>query len=233
MAGELIVSVSGIRSETRKDAEAFAAQMDKRGVPLSLLVAPRQSDGYRLTADTKTQKWLRERNDHGDSIVLHGFDQAATAKRRAQFVNLPQYEAKLRLVGADRLLEQAGLESKVFAGPRWLASEGTRAALPDLGFRVYAGLSGVHDLEYQTVTKARVMGIGAGFRTEPWWCRALVMGASRIARRGGVVRLSVTAKQLGRSGPRAAVLDAIDLALYYHSLPATYGSSLLRHEDAA
>ncbi|CAM3901105.1 DUF2334 domain-containing protein [Smaragdicoccus niigatensis] len=233
MAGELIVSVSGIRSETRKDAETFAAQMDKRGVPLSLLVAPRQSDGYKLTQDAKTQRWLQERSAQGDAIVLHGFDQAATAKRRAEFVNLPQHEAKLRLMGADRLLEHAGLKSKVFAGPRWLASEGTQLALPDLGFEVYAGMSGIHHLEHKSVVKARVMGIGAGFRTEPWWCRALVMGASRIARRDGVVRLSVTAKQLGSSGPRAALLDAVDLALYYQSLPVTYGHAPIRHRNAA
>jgi predicted deacetylase len=233
MAGKLIVSVSGIRSETRKDAEAFAALMDKRGVPLSLLVAPRQSDGYQLTRDTKTQHWLQARSAHGDAIVLHGFDQAATAKRRAEFVNLPQHEAKLRLMGADRLLEQAGLRATVFAGPRWLASEGTQQALPDLGFEVYAGMSGIRHLGPGSVIKSRVMGIGAGFRTEPWWCRALVLGAGRIARRDGVVRLSATAKQLGGSGPRAALLDAVDLAIHYGALPVTYGHAPIRHRDAA
>ena len=222
MTGELIVSVSGIRSETRKDAASFAEQMDKRGVPLSLLVSPRQQDGYKLTGDVLTQTWLRERSAVGDTIVLHGFDQAATAKRRREFISLGAHEAKLRLSAADRLLEHCGLESTVFAGPRWLASEGTQLVLPNRGYRVLAGLGSVTDLETGSVVKSRVMGIGGGFRTEPWWCRALVMGTSRIARRGGIVRISVTAKQLGKTGPCSAVLDAIDLALYYGVVPRTY-----------
>jgi predicted deacetylase len=67
-----------------------------------------------------------------------------------------------------------------------------------------------------------VYGIGEGFRAEPWWCRALVMGAARTARRGGVLRLAVSAAQLTRSGPRQAVLDAVDLALFHGAAGTTY-----------
>ncbi|SLJ82809.1 putative deacetylase [Mycobacteroides abscessus subsp. abscessus] len=65
-------------------------------------------------------------------------------------------------------------------------------------------------------------GIGEGFRAEPWWCRALVMGAARTARRGGVLRLAISGAQLQRPGPRQAMLDAVDLALYHGAVSEVY-----------
>lgn len=222
MSGALIVSVSGIKDDTCEQAAEFARELDKRGVALSLLVAPRLKDKYRLTQDESTQDWLRSRRDLGDAIVLHGYDQAATKRRRAEFSTLPRHEARLRLMAADRVMEQTGLRTRVFAAPRWLASPGAVAALPDAGFRMIAGVTAIHDLESGSLRRGRVLGIGEGFKAEPWWCRALVIGAGRTARRGGLVRLAVSAKQLGRTGPRQAILDAVDLALYSGATPGVY-----------
>lgn len=234
MTARLIVSVSGIRDETRDAAAEFAAEMDRRNLSLSLLVAPRLKDKYRLTRDPETQDWLRARREHGDAIVLHGYDQAATKRRRAEFAVLPAHEAGLRLRAADRVMEEIALRTRAFAPPRWVASPGAISALPAVGFRLYAGLTGISDLDRGTVVRSRVFGIGEGFgagsggyvwepgTSEPWWCRALVMGAGRVARRGGVVRLSVSAKQLGRPGPRTAMLDAVDLACFHGAESARY-----------
>lgn len=222
MVATLIVSVSGIRDETRELVAEFAREMDERGVPLSLLVAPRLKDKYRLVRDEATQDWLRGRRARGDAIVLHGYDQAATKKRRAEFAALPQHEATLRLLAADRVMEETGLRTRAFAAPRWLASPGAVTALPRTGFRLLAGATGIHDLERDTVVRARVLGIGEGFRAEPWWCRALVLGAGRTARRGGTVRLAIAAKQLAQTGPRQAMLDAVDLALHHEARADAY-----------
>ncbi|MEU1993139.1 DUF2334 domain-containing protein [Nocardia gamkensis] len=222
MNAELVVSVSGIRDTTRDTAMGFAEEMDRRGVPLSLLVAPRLKGKYRLLDDPATQAWLRGRRARGDAIVLHGYDQAATKRRRAEFAALPRHEARLRLTAADRVLEQADLRTRLFAAPRWDASTGALDALPEVGFRLALGLTSIIDLERNMAQKSRVYGIGDGFRAEPWWCRALVMGAARTARRGGVLRLAVSAAQLARSGPRQAVLDAVDLALFHGAAGTTY-----------
>ncbi|MCC3328579.1 DUF2334 domain-containing protein [Nocardia abscessus] len=222
MNAELIVSISGIKDTTRDTAMEFAEQMDRRGVPLSLLVAPRLKGKYRLLDDPATQAWLRGRRARGDAIVLHGYDQAATKRRRAEFAALPGHEAKLRLTAADRVLEQVDLRTRLFAAPRWDASAGALAVLPEVGFRLALGLTSIVDLERNVAQKSRVYGIGEGFRAEPWWCRALVMGAARTARRGGVLRLAVSAAQLARSGPRQAMLDAVDLAQYHGAAGTTY-----------
>ncbi|MCK0172578.1 DUF2334 domain-containing protein [Mycolicibacterium sp. F2034L] len=222
MSGQLIVSVSHLSARTLDDVATFRADLETRGVPASYLVAPRLKGGYRLDLDAPTVAWLRERRDGGDAVVLHGFDEAATKHRRGEFATLPAHEANLRLMGADRVLEHLGLRTRLFAAPGWTVSQGTVIALPRNGFRLLVGFNGVTDLVRGGTLRARVVGIGAGFVAEPWWCRTVVLSAERTARRAGVVRLAVSAKHLGRPGPRQAVLDAVDLALMHGCAPQVY-----------
>lgn len=222
MVGQLIVSVSGIGERTLGDIAPFAEQLDARAVPVSLMVAPRLKGGYRLDADTPTVDWLAARRAGGGVIVLHGYDEAATKRRRSEFAVLPAHEANLRLMAADRILDHVGLRTRLFAAPGWSVSPGAVKVLPRNGFRLLAGMSGITDLVRGTTERTRVLGIGEGFLTEPWWCRTLVLSADRTARRGGTVRLAVSARQLRKPGPRQAVLDAVDLALMHGSVPTVY-----------
>ena len=222
MAGQLIVSVSGISDRTVAEVDAFCRRLDERDVPVSFLVAPRIKGGYRLDSDAPTVEWLAQRREQGDAIVLHGFDEAATKKRRGEFATLPAHEANLRLMAADRVLEHLGLRTRLFAAPGWTVSQGTVTVLPRNGFRLLAGLSGIADLVRQTTVQGRVLGIGEGFLSEPWWCRTLVLSAERTARRDGIVRVAVTARHLRKPGPRQAMLDAVDLALMHQCVPAVY-----------
>ncbi|WP_278313575.1 DUF2334 domain-containing protein [Lolliginicoccus levis] len=222
MSAELLVSVSGIRDTTVDLAASFLEELERRNVPASLLVAPRMKGKYRLLNDPATQGWLRGQQERGASIVMHGYDQAATKKRRAEFATLPAHEAMLRLIAADRVMEETGLRTRLFAPPRWIVSEGALMMLPRAGFRMCADLTAIRDLEHNLVTRARVLGVGEGFLSEPWWCRSLVMTSERVARRGGVVRLAIKAKHLQRTGPRQAFLDAIDLSLHHGATPTTY-----------
>ena len=214
MAGQLIVSVSGISDRTLADVDAFCAQLDERAACLRRFWwRPGSRAATGSTRDAPTVEWLADRRERGDAIVLHGFDEAATKKRRGEFATLPAHEANLRLMAADRVLEHLGLRTRLFAAPGWTVSQGTVTALPRNGFRLLAGLSGITDLVRQTTVRARVLGIGEGFLSEPWWCRTLVLSAERTARREGIVRVAVAARHLRRPGPRQAMLDAVDLAL--------------------
>jgi hypothetical protein len=222
VAGQLIVSISGIGEQTLPDVVAFCAQLEKRAVPSSFLVAPRLKGGYRLDQDIPTVDWLASRRTRGDAIVLHGFDEAATKKRRSEFATLPAHEANLRLMGADRVLEHLGLRTRLFAAPGWTVSQGTVTALPRNGFRLVAELSGITDLVRKSTIRSRVLGIGEGFLSEPWWCRTVVLSAERTARRAGVVRVAVAARHLRKPASRQAMLDAVDLALMHKCTPAVY-----------
>jgi predicted deacetylase len=222
VTGQLIVSVSGICERALADVDAFCAQMDTRAVPVSLLVAPRLKRDYRLDGDPRTVEWVADRHARSDAIVLHGYDEAATKKRRSEFATLPAHEANLRLIAADRVLDHLGLRTRSFAAPGWTVSRGTVTVLPRNGFRLLADLHGITDLVRHTTVRARVLGIGEGFLTEPWWCRMLVRSAERTARRGGVVRLAVAAGQLREPGRLQAMLDAVDLALLHGCTPSVY-----------
>ena len=220
--GALIVSISGIRDRTIDEVDAFRAELAFRNVPASLLVAPRLKGGYRLDQDPRTVEWLIRQRSTGDAVVLHGYDEAATKKLRSEFATLQAHEANLRLMGADRVLEHLGLRTRLFAAPGWTVSQGTVTVLPRNGFRLLVGLSGITDLVRDRTVRARVLGIGEGFLTEPWWCRTLVLSAERTARRAGIVRVAVSAAQLRRPGPHQALLDAIDLALMHGCSPDVY-----------
>ena len=222
MTAQLIVSVSGVSTQTLASAESFCAQLDARSVPVSLLVAPRLKGGYRLDADQPTVDWMAHRRVGGDALVLHGYDEAATKRMRGEFAVLPAHEANLRLMAADRILDHLGLRTRLFAAPGWTVSPGAVTVLPRNGFRLLVGSAGITDLIRGTTLRTRVIGIGDGFLAEPWWCRTLVLSAERVARRGGIVRLAVGARQLRKPGPRQAMLDAIDLALMHGCTPTVY-----------
>ncbi len=216
------MSISGISERTLGDVAEFRDSLADRGVPVSFLVAPRLKGGYRLDRDATTVDWLIDRRAHGDAVVLHGFDEAATKQRRGEFATSPAHEANLRLMAADRIMEHLDLRTRLFAAPGWNVSQGALTALPRNGFRLLAGLAGITDLVGGGTARARVLGIGEGFLAEPWWCRTLVLAAERTARRDGIVRLAVAARHLRRPGPKQAMLDAVDLAMMHSCVPVVY-----------
>lgn len=226
MSPRLIVSVSGLRDSTLDRAVDLVGDLERRSVPVSLLVAPRRGKTYELTADRGTQEWLRHRRRQGDAIVLGGYDDAATKPRRPEFASISAAEAAVRLAAADRMMADMGLRTRLFVPPRWNASPGCLDALPGSGFRVCADLTHIHDVVRGTSERARALSIGEGFISEAWWCRALVAAAGRTAAAGGMVRLNVSATQLNRRAPRSALLDAVDLVL------DRYGARTARYEWA-
>lgn len=277
MSARLLLSMSGIDDETVDDCARFRAELTARGVPLSLLVAPRPPRGAGLR---RAAGWIAERCLDGDALLLHGYDHMTPAGaprlggRRAEFAALPAHEARLRLTAATAMLERYGLRTDLFAPPRWLASLGTLAALPSSGFTLCATAAEVRDLRTGHTHRGRVLGLapglgwshgrvlslglsqgwshslgrgsgqglglglgrgrgegygpgrgpgqGLGQGAEPWRCRALLLGTAALARRGGLLRLTVDAAELGRPASRQAILDAVGTALHHGATPATY-----------
>lgn len=220
MTSRLIVSLSGLRDTSLDAAIGLVGDLERMSVPVSLLVAPRRGHDYRLDADGGAQEWLRYRRAQGDMIVLGGYDEAATKRRRPEFASIGPAESAVRLAAADRLMADMGLRTRIFAPPRWNASPGCLAALPGAGFRVCADVTGVHDVVRGTVERGRALSIGEGFVADAWWCRALVAAAGRTAEGGGLVRLNISAAQLYRRAPRSALLDAVGLVMDRHGARA-------------
>src|SRR5690348_4701215 len=120
MDARLLVSLSGIEPRTLHRCADLAADLDRRGVPLSLLFAPRTED---VVVD-----WVKDRTERGDGLLLHGYDHRVAPGhrinlgRKAEFAALPAHEARLRLIAATAALDGCGLSTEGFAPPRWLAS---------------------------------------------------------------------------------------------------------------
>lgn len=192
------MSLSDLADRTMPDAAELADELGRRGVGLSLLVPPRPG--------VEVAGWVRQRRVAGDGLLLHGYGHRAA--------RLPAHEAGLRLLGAQRFFDAHGLAADGFVPPRGLASAGTLAALRATGFRLCADTLAVRLLDSAAMLPGRVLGGGSD--------RAMVLGAARTSRRGGLVRLTVRADQLCRPGHRRAVLDAVDVALRHGARPDTY-----------
>ncbi|HEX2133677.1 MAG TPA: DUF2334 domain-containing protein [Actinophytocola sp.] len=226
MTARLLVSLSGITAATLDRADDLSAELTARGVPLSMLLAPRFAGAHH---PDPVRTWIHTRQTAGDALLQHGFDPSADARRRrAEFAALPAHEANLRLIAAATTLERLNLTPQGFVPPRWLASPGTLTALRRRAVPLCADVVGIRDLRAGTVHRARVQGFGFGERTEPWWCFALVMSTARQARRGALIRLAVDTADLTRPGPRQALLDAVDIALHHEAQPRTYPDLLTR-----
>jgi hypothetical protein len=234
VVARLIVSLSGLSDDSLPRAAAFVAALDERAVGVSLLYRPGAWTGPDVLASPLVG-WLRGRRERGDAVVLHGYDHSAPvprrARRRAEFADLPRHEAGLRLRAARRTLGATGLTTDLFVPPRWIASAGTVDALREQGFTVLADETGVHRLDGGGV-RARVLGFRASGELRPvaddrraaeaWRARLLLAEVGRTARRGGVVRLHVRAKDLRRPARATAALAAVDRAVLLGAVPATY-----------
>ncbi|HJP75633.1 MAG TPA: DUF2334 domain-containing protein [Pseudonocardiaceae bacterium] len=222
MSASLVVSIAGINANTLDTCHDLAAELDRRSVPLSLLVAP---NGV-LAADRAALDWVSERAAGDDALVLHGFDHGdnvSTTRRLLTGATLvPAHEAGLKLISLRTRLDALGLQPDCFAPAHWVIAPGALASLRRAGFRVCAELHGVRDLQRDTVRLGRVIGFGQGEHGLSWRCLAVVMSASRTARKGSLVRLAVDAAMLGRPGVLGALLDAVDIALHHNATPSTY-----------
>ena len=226
MHGQLLVSVSSIFDDTRKQVAALVSRLEDEEIPVSLLVAPHIDGNWHLARDDKTRDWLHSQRAAGRTLILNGFDQAVQG-RRAEFASLEDHEARLRLNGATRQMATLGFELDIFAPPRWRMSEGTLRVLPDFGFSLAASTVGLYRLDSAKHYPARNLSIGEGFGAAKWWRRNIIRAAERSASRGNIVRLSVSGRNLSDrrtvddfvAAARAAALAGARPASYSEFLP--------------
>ncbi|BAU96937.1 deacetylase [Corynebacterium suranareeae] len=214
MSGRLLVSVSSIFDQTRPAANRLISNLRADGIMVSLLVAPRIDGEWRLAKDKDTLTWLEKQRERGHELILNGFDQAVQG-RRSEFATLEKHEARLRLTGAIRQMQKIGMDSDIFAPPRWRMSEGTFAVLPEFSFKAAASTKGLHNLENGEFLGCRNLSVGEGFGAAKWWRKNVMKAVTRGAEKGNTVRLSASARNLTNpkvaADFREAALAAVDL----------------------
>ena len=145
MPGRVLVSISSIFDATLGDVASMVRDLDREGLPVSLLVAPHIDKKWHLAQDKATRSWLTEQIGHR-ALMLNGFDQPVQG-RRSEFANLGAHEARLRLKGATRQMSALGFDLDMFAPPRWRMSDGTLEVLGEFGFAVAASTKGIYRLK--------------------------------------------------------------------------------------
>ncbi|MDQ4118080.1 MAG: DUF2334 domain-containing protein [Actinomycetota bacterium] len=251
----LLVSLSGLTDGDDADharAVAFAGELDRQAVPVTHLLQPRGPQGP-LPTGAPLVRWVAGRVRAGDDVLLHGYDHTADPigswqpvpriGRRTEFGALPEHEATLRITAARRILTRIGLTTDGFAPPRWVASDGTLAALREHGFRLCADEAALRSPDPSgPALRARLLT----FRSSEQWprsaerpagenrrARALEQAAARTAGKGGIVRIAVRAKDLRKQNRVDAVLRGVAAAVEEGAVPSVHRGLLLTAAPAA
>lgn len=223
MRGRLLVSISSIFSDTRAAVDSLVGELDREGIPVSLLIAPHIDGNWHLAKDPDTRAWLGEQQAAGRCLILNGFDQAVQG-RRSEFASLAAHEARLRLAGATRQMDKLGFSTSIFAPPRWRLSPGTLEVAPSFGFTLVASTRGLHHLTDGTFEQCRNLSVGEGFGAAKWWRRNIITAAHRGAVRGNTIRLSVSGRNVEEMKVARDFLQAAVVARDHGAQPSSYGA---------
>ena len=220
MPGRVLVSISSIFDATLEDVTSMVRDLDREGMPVSLLVAPHIDKKWHLAKDEGTRAWLAEQLGNR-ALMLNGFDQPVQG-RRSEFASLGEHEARLRLKGATRQMSALGFDLDMFAPPRWRMSDGTLKVLDEFGFTVAASTKGIYRIKRGEFSQARNLSVGEGYGAAKWWRRNVIKAAERGAEKGNTIRLSVSGRELGQKKVRRDFLAAAAAAVEKGAQPADY-----------
>jgi hypothetical protein len=238
----LVVSLHDVAPSTASACRAWATDLDRLGVPLSLLVVPGPFRGRGLPEDAETAVWLHRRVAGGDEVVQHGWRHEGVpggsrwrqavgrvvARGSAEFCALDEIDAAERLIRGGQVLERLGLFVTGFTPPGWLASPGTLRALQRLGFRYTTSHLGVHDLADGTTHRAFALSHRPGGAGERLGAELLLRVTRRAAAAGRPVRIALHPADREHPDLVAATLAAVSDALSLGLTPTTYGGVVAR-----
>ncbi|MFI9202447.1 DUF2334 domain-containing protein [Streptomyces sp. NPDC053048] len=232
----LVVSVHDVAPWSFDRCRQWLDELDRRGVPATLLLVPGAWRGVPLPQAPALVRWLHDAREGGHELALHGWSHqavpggplgrrwvnAVVARGCAEFCALGERAARERLEKGVSALASVGITARGFTPPGWLASPGTVAALRGLGFDYTASHLAVRDL--RTGDRHRVPALshrpgGLGERAGAALMRA---AARHRAAAGRPFRLALHPADLDRPGLRACALAAVDDALAAGARPCTY-----------
>jgi len=164
LGGLLIVSVHDVAPATAAATRRWADLTARLRVPLTFLLVPGPWRGARFGAagdDGSDQPgWLRDRQDLGDEMSVHGWSHradvsgglgrravgSALARGAGELWALDRRSAAERATAGLRVLDRAGLRVAGSTPPGWLACGAARRGLGDAGLQYVTDHTGLTDL---------------------------------------------------------------------------------------
>ena len=209
MAGRsLIVSLHDVAPATWESARNIIDELQRHGIrACSLLVVPDYHHHGSTIENRAFVDWLRELEEVGNEIVLHGyfhqrprqageslFNQFLTriyTQDEAEFFDIDYEEAKRRITAAREEFEGAGLKPHGFIAPAWLLGSEAERAARDCGLEYTTRIASVIDLRSGDTFASRslVYSVGNEWRRQAslGWNAAL----AQLSRTKSLVRLSI------------------------------------------
>lgn len=168
----LVVSLHDVAPPSWETCEKILRDLGRRGVRVcSLLVVPNYHQTGNSMADAKFVRWLRELEDAGHEIVIHGYfhqrpPRAGDSLRErlltqtytsgeGEFFDLEYDEALQRIRRAREEFVGAGLMPRGFIAPAWLLSAEAERAAADAEMEYTTRLTTIVDLRNRQVYRAR------------------------------------------------------------------------------
>ena len=204
----LVVSLHDVAPATWEAARHIISELQHSGIrACSLLVVPNYHRCGPSMQNRSFVEWLRELQDAGNEIVLHGyfhqrprrpdesvFKQLLTriyTQDEGEFYDIAYDEALLRVRQAQAMFTAAGLKPRGFIAPAWLLSpEGERAAR-DCELEYTTRLRSVLDLRSGRAFTARSLV----YSVRNSWRRTLSLAWNgalfQIQRENQLLRLSI------------------------------------------
>jgi predicted deacetylase len=237
MRARLVVSVHDVAPASRQASERWLAELDRLGVPSSILVIPGRWRGRSLAEDSELASMLADRVVSGDEIVQHGWrhgvgadgngwrtmTERALARGAGEFAALSVPAATLRLRAGRAELTAAGLKTAGFTAPGWLHSPGTLQALRQEGYSFTTTHAGLVVLATGRRLPGPAFSHRAGGFGEALAGQLIWRGSRTVARRGGLVRIALHPDEINRPRLREQTRRAIGSALDAGAQPTTYG----------
>lgn len=244
MQRALVVSIHDVAPATRDRADEIVRAIAELGAKVSsLLVVPDYHRQGRAMADPNFCEWLREMEQRGHEIVLHGFHHERTRRPNetsrdklitrfytadeGEFYDLDYEEACARIDEAQRDFAAHGFRPCGFIAPAWLlGAEAERAAI-DAGMTYTTSLREVRDF----VARQKIASQSLVYSVRSGWRRRVSLGWNRwlFSRltNNPLLRLSLHPPDVSHPGIWRQVRRIIERALRDRE-PMTYQAWLTR-----
>jgi predicted deacetylase len=232
----IVVSVHDVAPATRRASERWIDELERIGVPTSMLVVPGPWKGSAMSDDRWFGTWLRACQSHGHEICQHGWTHSATglgsrgrrlvgravARGCAEFWTLEEAEAARRLTLGRTELRSEGIEPAGFIPPGWLASAGALGTMSALGYRYTTSHLAVTDFGTGARHRAVALSHRTGGSLERPGSAFMTRTARLLASQGRPVRIALHPDDVERPRLRSAALAAIDAAMTAGASAMTY-----------
>jgi uncharacterized protein len=203
-----VVSLHDVAPRTRDVSQKILETLRDAGVrTTSLLVVPNYHKKESATGDENFVSWLRDLEERGHEIVIHGYFHERPRRSReglrekfmtrfytqdeGEFFDLDYEESLARITKARDEFKAARLSPIGFVAPAWLLSDAAERAARDAGMQYTTRIDSVLDL----LTHEREPTRSLVYSTRSQWRRAASLGwnaaLARILEMRDLARLSI------------------------------------------